>query len=251
MEDDILDALLNDNVVPFKDEAKSETKVEEETPKPISEGNTYKKNNFSKGKSDDLWADTNIVKKEPDMSKFEKQGRSFVVALGGTPDEKAKETLTKLVMSLGSKNFVMRYQYNDNIQFLKTLADIEGVTIEAYVPWKKMAPDLANVAKYFATRLAYEYAHASSAKFNSFPPAVRCIRANAMHCMLGPKLTNPVDLVLAWTECGSEAITKDTDFKTLGNTGTFITYAKNLNIPFFNIKKDTSIKNLVEYIKNI
>lgn len=239
MEEDFLDDILGTNSIPG---SKEEAKPIENKP---NAGFKPKNNN------QDLWSDTNIGKLKPDPSTFNKKGKSFLVILGGTPDEAAKEKLPKIVSTLGTKNFNMRYQYTDTISFMKTLADIEGLTVESYLPWKKMAPDLENPTRVFATKKAYEIASYFAPKFNNFPAAVRCIRANIIHAILGEKLDNPIDLVVCWTECGTEKITRETDFKKIGNLGSVFSPCSELNIPIYNIKNETSLKNLIEYIKSL
>lgn len=245
MEDDILEDLLGTSDLP-----KSEPSAPATTTAPKQEDKPAYKSKFNSNR-EDLWSDTSIGKHKPDPATFNKVGKSFLITLAGTPDEKAKEQLTKIVTTLGSKNFAMRYQFTDTISFLKTLADTDGLTVEAYLPWKKMAPDLEHVAKTFATKRAYEMACHYANKFNALPNAIRCFRANMMHAMLGPKLDNPVNLAICWSECGSEQITKETDFKKVGNLTNIFTPCRELNIPIYNIKNEDSLKKLVEYIKSL
>lgn len=240
MEDDILEDLLGTSDLPKTDSAAPAAPIQENKP-------AFK----PKAPREDLWAETNIAKHKPDPATFNKVGKSFLIGFGGTPDEKGKEVISKIVSTLGSKNFTMRYQFTDTISYLKTLADTDGLTVEAYLPWKKMAPDLEHVAKIFATKRAYEIAHFFSDKFLTFPNAVRAIRANSIHSLLGPKLDNPVNLVIYWTECGSDSIVRGTDFKKIGNMGSVYYPCRELNIPFYNVKNEDSLKKLVEYIKSL
>ena len=231
--EDVLDMYLGSDEVPFKEEPK-------------------KDGNFkSKGAREDLWNEVNFEKKQPDRSKFSKSGKSFLVAVAATPDEEGKNYFKKLVGALSSRNHVMRYQFNNHTDFYKELTDIEGVSVEAYLPWKKMAPDLKDVKRTFATRQAYEMAAYYAPKFATFPPAVRCIRANVMHSMLGDKLNNPIDLVLVWSECGTESLTRETDFKKVNAISNFLQVAKDLNIPVYNVKNKESIQKVAEYIKGL
>lgn len=246
MEDDILEDLLGSSDLPTKSEVEASTPAST-APKQEGDKPAYK----SKFNKDDLWANTNIGKHKPDPATFNKTGKSFLIGLGGTPDEKGKEVLSKIVSTLGSKNFAMRYQFTDTVSYLKTLADTDGLTVEAYLPWKKMAPDLEHVAKVFATKRAYEIAHFFSDKFMAFPNAIRAIRANAIHSILGPKLDNPVNLVIYWTECGSDQIVKGSDYKKLGNMSSIYYPCRELNIPVYNVKNEESLKKLVEYIKSL
>lgn len=242
MDDDILESILNTDVSP----AATQVADTPEESKPIVK---EEKKTTRRG-GDDLWNATDIAKKGPDMSKFNKKGRNFTLVLAGTPDEENKTKLSKVIQALAGKDFVMRYQYSDITDFYKTLTDIEGLAVEAYLPWKKMAPELENVARTFATRPAYEMAYFYASKFNNFPPAVRAIRANAMHAILGPKLDNPSDILVCWSECGSDSIGKDLDFKKTGNLLTFFTYCKELNIPIYNVGNKDSVSKLIEYIKS-
>lgn len=238
MEDDILDQYLGSSDGAFESKVKDDNKDKKSS--------EFK----SKGGNDSgLWNDTNIKKVRPDPANFVKEGKIFTVALAGTPDDKAQETMLKLLKVLASKNFVMRYMFDNNVSFLKTMADVEGLTKEAYLPWKKMAPDLASKALTFARRKAYEAASYYSPKFNTFPPAIRCIRSMAIHSLLGKDVNNPSNFLLCWSECGTEVMTRDTDFKKLGNNGNFLTPCKDLNIPVYNIAKEESLKSLIEYIK--
>lgn len=242
MEEDVLDMYLNSSDTPF---------VSKEEPK-VTETNTEEKKSFvSKGQRDDVYNDNNIKKLDVDPSKFKKSGKTFTIVMSATPDEDSQKVMAGIVKNLAGRGFTFRYLYSDATGFYKTLTDIEGVTVEAYRPWRKMAPELANVVKISNTRLAYQYAASFASKFNSFPPAVRCIRANGVSSLLGKDLDNPSNFLLAWTECGTEVITKDTDFKKIGNCGMFFTMCKALNIPVFNIKNKESIQKLAEYLKSI
>lgn len=232
--DDILEMYLGSDEVPFKEEPKKES------------------GNFkSKGNREDLWNETNFEKKQPDRSKFNKSGKSFLVALAGTPDEDSKIVMKKVIGALSSRNHNFRYQFNNHTDFYKELTDIEGITVEAYLPWKKIAPDLKDVKRTFASRQAYEMAAYYAPKFTTFPPAIRCIRANAVHALLGDKLNNPVDLIVVWSECGTEALSRDTDLKKVGAITVFLQMARDLNIPVFNVKNKEAIQKIGEYIKGL
>lgn len=231
MEEDILDSLLNSSEPAFKPET--------------STTSTPTKANGR----EDLWEAKDFKKVKPDVSKFKKEGKSFILMVAATPPEDMQKRLNAIITALAKKNYTLRYQVDTLEHYTNTAVAIDGLSVESYLPWKKLAPEL-KYTKAYAERPAYEHAFYYAQKFLSFPPAVRCKRANLMYAILGTKLNNPIDLALIWSECGSETINKDIDFKKIGNLGSLLPVCKDLDIPVFNVQKDDSFQKLVEIVKS-
>ena len=68
--------------------------------------------------------------------------------------------------------------------------------------------------------------------------------------MLGANANQPLNMLIIYSECGTEVITKNTDFKKLGNLVFFLQVAAKSNIPVFNIKNADSRKRMLDHIKH-
>lgn len=235
MEDDILDSYLTSKEQPFA--------------QPAEEASDQPKSYPPKKNTDRIWDSTDIKRVKPDPSKFVKEGKSYMVMTSTTPPADVVEILNKLITSLATKNFTLRYQFDSLISFTKDLSNRENITKEIYLPWKRMAPDLENAHMVYPNRPAYEFGVYYAKKFLSFPPAVRALRAMTIHTLLGKKCNNPVDFVILWSENGEEKLREDSDFKKLGNLPNVFSVCSDLNIPMFNIGNKESLTKLVEKIK--
>lgn len=235
MEDDILDSYLTSKEQPFA--------------QPAEEASDQPKSYPPKKNTDRIWDSTDIKRVKPDPSKFVKEGKSYMVMTSTTPPADVVEILNKLITSLATKNFTLRYQFDSLISFTKDLSNRENITKEIYLPWKRMAPDLENAHMVYPNRSAYEFGVYYAKKFLSFPPAVRALRAMTIHTLLGKKCNNPVDFVILWSENGEEKLREDSDFKKLGNLPNVFSVCSDLNIPMFNIGNKESLTKLVEKIK--
>lgn len=240
MEDDILNSYLTSNEPAFAEPASSSSNND------LPKSYPPKKNNSGK---EGLWSTTDIKRVKPDPSKFVKEGKSYMVMVATTPPEDVVEILNKIISTLATKNFTLRYQYDSMISFTKELSNRENITKEIYLPWKRMAQDLENVHLTYPTRPAYEFGVYYAKKFLSFPPAIRALRAMGIHTILGKQCNNPVDFCILWSENGEEKLREDSDFKKLGNLPNIFSVCNDLNIPMFNIGNKDSLTKLVEKIK--
>lgn len=234
MEDDILDSYLNSTEEAFS------------TPEQKNDGGNKKQ--FNKNR-EDLWNKDDWKPVKMRREDFSKSGKSCIINLASTPTDDVKKVINSIVVALGTKNVTVRFQYDTNISFYKELCNIDTAKTEKYLPWKKMAPDLESVTKTYAEKKAYEYAAYFVKKFNGLPAAIRTMRANMIHALLGKDLNNPIDFALVWNELGTEVLTKDTDWKKVGNITNVLQVCKELDIPVYNIKNKESVQKLVDKIK--
>lgn len=241
MDDELLENLLGSNDIPFSNNTN--------TPTPVEANNEKKKESR---KSDfNPWETSEYEKTKPDHTKFKKSGKSYMLILGETVPQEYATILTKIMTALTSKQFVTRYQFDSKSNAYNPFINIQGLTIEAYRPWTKMAPELEHVARTTCSLEASKIASYYAKTYNKFPPAVRIIRANAIHALLGAFLDNPVNFVVAYTSCGSETITSNTDLKKIGLITSVYGACRDLNIPIYNIKNKESVSKLVEFIKTL
>lgn len=211
------------------------------------------KQSFKKGNKEDLWNKTDWKGKKLSIEDFKKSGKAFTVAYYGD-ERKVSDDLvlkfTKVSKYLSEHGFIFRHYGAHDSKLQNDILAIENIKSLSYLPWSKFNPKITKPAMKYNNKESYEAACAYHAKFNQIPAAIRAKLASQMAAMFTDKFNDPVDLILIYTENGDEVITKETDFKDLGNTSFFIRVASNNNILVFNLKKEGSIERLVEYIKN-
>ena len=68
--------------------------------------------------------------------------------------------------------------------------------------------------------------------------------------MIGKECDKPIDFLICYSEDGADSI-KTTNFKTTGPLSFAISVCEQLGIPVFNMKNETALKKLMEYVKTI
>ena len=82
-------------------------------------------------------------------------------------------------------------------------------------------------------------------------PSVRYILARNVHAMLGVKVIDPVNLVIAYSPDGAEVTNSELDFKITGDVAFYLKVCELSNIPIYNTKNDDCVTRLVTFITNL
>lgn len=240
MNEEELFAELNSNEPAFK---------EDMLQSPVKQNKPFLK----KGNKEDLWNKTDWKGKKLSVEDFKKSGKAFTIAYYGDERKVSDELVlkfTKVSKYLSEHGFVFRHYGAHDSKIQNDILAIDYIKSQSYIPWPKYNPKILKPVLKFNTKESYEAACAYHAKFNQIPAGIRSKLASQISAMFTEKLNDPVDLILIYTENGDEVITKETDYKELGNTSFFIRVANNTNILVFNLKKEDAINRIVEYVKN-
>lgn len=206
----------------------------------------------SSDKKENLWEKEDFKPLKLDPSKFTKSGKKFAISYNVPDGELSSEIQDKLVevaKILVAKGYTYRTSSDGKEPVNKAILELDNVKPETYLPWKKFNTDAQNLISYMPTEKAYSIAMNSHKVFMKLPPAVRAILSSQVHCLLGNECVEPVDLMITYTNCGSEAIVKNMDFKITGSVTFLLKVCGDANIPVFNLKTDNFTTRLSEFIK--
>lgn len=260
MEEMDLDSLLGEQpIVP-----PSYGKEESEKPKSnYSSGNNYNNNNggynknkgnFKKGNGVNMYEVEFIKAKDIDTDAFNKVGRSFAVhAFKPTDDDKKKILI--IAKKLIKDGFTYRHDGPADDEVSNLILEIEDATIESYLPYKKFNENIEKpiIVNYF--ELPYQYAATLyGQRYNDMKPGGRAVFASKVQALLGKECTNPVDFLICYNPTGDEMQPayekgKKIDYENLGSLGFYLKIAEKAGIGVYNIKNESSLKNLIELLK--
>lgn len=225
----------------------------------------YKAGNYSKGsyngykkpfnKQPSMWEKTDIQPLAIDVSnqKHDKLRFSIMLPKDLELSEEIKGTITGLATTLASKGFVYRFGYGSTDTFQNNILSIftenNKDAIETFLPWRKFNEGVENAILTQPNEIGYRIAAGLHKLFPELKNGLRAILSNNVHICLGENGNQPLSMLIIYNECGTEVITKNTDFKKLGNLVFFLQLAAKANIPVFNVKNPDSRKRLMEHIK--
>lgn len=231
MEDELFDLLSSDD-------------------KPFKEQNSTPE---AKPKTENLWEKTDFQPVKVDPSTFTRSAKSFAISYNvpdGELSSEVIEKLTEVAKVLTTKGYRYRSFADGKDQLNKDIIGLEGIKVDTYLPWKKFNTDAKNIIRFTPTEKAYSIAFNSHKVFTKLPPAVRAILSSQVHALLGKECKDPVDLMITYTNCGSEAITRNMDYKITGSVTFLLKICGDANIPVFNLKKDDFMTRFVEFVKS-
>lgn len=203
-------------------------------------------------KGPNLWEKDDWKPVAINLSSFEKTGKSFAISYQFKDNKvlpEVKEKFIELAKALGKLGYVFRYDGGKDDDVDNAILNIEGLSVETYIPWAKFNPDIKTPTLSKPTEKAYGVAAGAHKIFNKLKPAIRTILAKKVHTMLGTELTNPLTVMITYSECGSEVLTKKMDYKVTGNVVFYLKVCEDSNISVFNIKNTDAVKRLIEYLK--
>ncbi|EPU3828950.1 hypothetical protein ACVWU4_000931 [Campylobacter coli] len=230
--------------------------------KPLNEVNENKNNNYksfnknkfynNKPKLPNMWDNTSDIKAEIiNPEEFTKVGNSYciITAKGSNviPDE-MKEKFIKIIRYLTAKEFIFRNNLSATEEILPAICQIDNIKMSYYLPFKKFNPIPQDAVYAVNVPKAYNKAASFQKNFLNLSPAGRVLIANGVLTVLDKSTVNPVNFILGYSECGSESLSKDTDWESIGNCSLYIKLAHRAGIPFINIKNENSVSKLKELL---
>ena len=206
------------------------------------------KRSFSGNKKENYWEKTDIEAMGIDVTKFNRTGKSFVVYVHPENDlpAEAVANITKVVKALVSNGYTFRYTGSSKSMLHNQLCQLEGASVDYYLPWKGFNKTVANPS--LPNPTGYKIAMGIHGKYMKLSPTVRAIIAKDVNAILGDEATDPVDFVVAWTTCGTEVIGKGVDYKTLGPVSFVLDLSKKASIPVLNVGNNGFVDKFKELI---
>lgn len=219
--------------------------------------NNYSKPNSygNRNNTERMWDKTDFKATPVDSSKFQKSGKSFMmygfVPYDMTVPEELVLKFTKIASHLASKGYTFRYSGSDRDVIQNAVLAIENLDKETYLGWPGCNKNIKEPTMKYGNESGYSTAMAYHSAFLKFKPASRAALAAKIHAVLGVNVNDPVDLVIAYNSTGDLVLSKDTNWKNMGDLGVLIKVCKDAAIPLFNIGNEKSSKDLMEYLKSL
>lgn len=240
-------------------------KPEETKPQSNYNKNNYSNSNYSKNnswgnkggnkKSGDLYSDTNISPVAIDLSKFVKSNKkTFAVTDNGAVPEAKLQLLLNTCKALFNLGYIYRSQASNRSATDKAIRGLPNAKYEIYKLWSKASHDGgedAAVGSEGTNKAAYQAAAFYHKRFLEQKDIVRCIYARDTQLVFGENLNDPVDFILAYTECGSNSFGKTFDIKTARNAWYMFKLAGAGNISIFNVNNKNFVDDFKGYMSSV
>lgn len=197
-----------------------------------------------------LWDKTDFKVTKLDASLFDKTNHTYSIILVKGENELPEAIIDRaknIAVLLNTKGFIYRHGSDINDTFQNMLVKLPEFNYECFMPWKKFNLMVTATAK--LSEKAYNLAFTFQKNYIDRPPTVRAILAKDVQIMLGDECKKPLTMLIVYSECGSDKIVKDMDYKKTGPLYFYFKICAEANIPVFNIKSDESFKQLVNFIK--
>lgn len=235
-------------------------KPEETKPQSNYNKNNYSKNNSwgNKGKGNNdggIYKDTNISPVAVDISKFVKSNKkTFTVTDNGAVPEAKLQLLLNTCKALFNLGYIYRSQASNRSATDKAIRALPNAKYEIYKLWAKASHDGgddADVGSEGTNKAAYQAAAFYHKRFLEQKDIVRCIYARDTQLVFGENLNDPVDFILAYTECGSNSFGKSFDIKTARNAWYMFKLAGAGNISIFNVNNKNFVDDFKAYMSSV
>ena len=235
-------------------------KPEETKPQSNYNKSNYSKNNNwgNKGKGNNdggIYKDTNISPVAVDISKFVKSNKkTFTVTDNGAVPEAKLQLLLNTCKALFNLGYIYRSQASNRSATDKAIRGLPNAKYEIYKLWAKASHDGgedADVGSEGTNKAAYQAAAFYHKRFLEQKDIVRCIYARDTQLVFGENLNDPVDFILAYTECGSNSFGKTFDIKTARNAWYMFKLAGAGNISIFNVNNKNFVDDFKAYMSSV
>lgn len=235
-------------------------KPEETKPQSNYNKNNYSKNNSwgNKGKGNNdggIYKDTNISPVAVDISKFVKSNKkTFTVTDNGAVPEAKLQLLLNTCKALFNLGYVYRSQASNRSATDKAIRELPNAKYEIYKLWSKASHDGgedADVGSEGTNKAAYQAAAFYHKRFLEQKDFIRCIYARNTQIVFGENLNDPVDFILAYTECGSNSFGKTFDIKTARDAWYVFKLANVGNISIFNVNNKNFVDDFKAYMSSV
>ena len=236
-------------------------------PQEVKQQSNYNKSNYSKndswgnkdkgkGKSSgNLYNDTNISPVAVDISKFVKSNKkTFTVTDNGAVPEAKLQLLLNTCKALFNMGYIYRSQASNRSATDKAIRGLPNAKYEVYKLWSKASHDGgedAEVGSEGTNKAAYQAAAFYHKRFLEQKDFIRCIYARTTQIVFGENLNDPVDFILAYTECGSNSLSKTFDMKTARDTWYVFKLASVGNISIFNVNNKNFVDDFKAYMSSV
>lgn len=234
-------------------------------PEETKQQSNYNKGNYSKnnswgnkGKGNNdggIYKDTNISPVAVDISKFVKSNKkTFAVTDNGAVPEAKLQLLLNTCKALFNLGYIYRSQASNRSATDKAIRGLPNAKYEIYKLWAKASHDGgddADVGSEGTNKAAYQAAAFYHKRFLEQKDIVRCIYARDTQLVFGENLNDPVDFILAYTECGSNSFGKTFDIKTARNAWYMFKLAGAGNISIFNVNNKNFVDDFKAYMSSV
>ena len=157
----------------------------------------------------------------------------------------------KALFNLG---YIYRSQASNRSATDKAIRALPNAKYEIYKLWAKASHDGgddADVGSEGTNKAAYQAAAFYHKRFLEQKDIVRCIYARDTQLVFGENLNDPVDFILAYTECGSNSFGKTFDIKTARNAWYMFKLAGAGNISIFNVNNKNFVDDFKAYMSSV
>ena len=235
-------------------------KPEETKPQSNYNKSNYSKNNSwgNKGKGNNdggIYKDTNISPVAVDISKFVKSNKkTFTVTDNGAVPEAKLQLLLNTCKALFNLGYIYRSQASNRSATDKAIRELPNAKYEIYKLWSKASHDGgedADVGSEGTNKAAYQAAAFYHKRFLEQKDFIRCIYARNTQIVFGENLNDPVDFILAYTECGSNSFGKTFDIKTARDAWYVFKLANVGNISIFNVNNKNFVDDFKAYMSSV
>ena len=235
-------------------------KPEETKPQSNYNKSNYSKNNSwgNKGKGNNdggIYKDTNISPVAVDISKFVKSNKkTFTVTDNGAVPEAKLQLLLNTCKALFNLGYIYRSQASNRSATDKAIRGLPNAKYEIYKLWSKASHDGgddADVGSEGTNKAAYQAAAFYHKRFLEQKDFIRCIYARNTQIVFGENLNDPVDFILAYTECGSNSFGKTFDIKTARDAWYMFKLAGAGNISIFNVNNKNFVDDFKAYMSSV
>ena len=157
----------------------------------------------------------------------------------------------KALFNLG---YIYRSQASNRSATDKAIRGLPNAKYEIYKLWAKASHDAgedATVGSEGTNKAAYQAAAFYHKRFLEQKDFIRCIYARNTQIVFGENLNDPVDFILAYTECGSNSFGKTFDIKTARDAWYMFKLAGAGNISIFNVNNKNFVDDFKAYMSSV
>lgn len=212
--------------------------------------------------SNPLWDATDYKVLIPNPGILTPTAKAWVVATGDDKyfsDPEVANKFKEAATMLASKEWVFRNVNHTKTILSDTLASVEGLKTENYIPWKSPQTNhVKDVVLSQPTIYAYRLGIYGHSKFLSQKAAARALYATRVHSLFGQSTNSAVGLVLCYNETGDTGLKdsegKNIDFKVLGIMSFYLKLIEPINkekehIKVINLKNEDALDKLKLFLE--
>ena len=207
----------------------------------------------SKNKTESLWNKTDIQGKEIDTSKFLPSKKEFCIVDNWNIKDDKLELLKKVATYLFNLGYTYRSIGYNKDKIDMAIRSLPNARFKVYKCWPKAKIDSedAEIGCEGLDPEAYAVCVSYYKNFLTKKEIRRSQLARYTNLLLGPKCIEPVDFILAYTDCGSTSLNKNFNLETGRDAWYGFKLAKVANLSIFNINNKNFTTDFKSYIAAI